>query len=166
MEYRMLSLKVIFMTKIWISSIYHIGDQLRLSWASASVQSRQSIRRCSHAWNMEVNEGSDQNQISSLTGWLRMRVWRMRLHRTKNTIIHEMAHFGSPTRSILPRRKYKCLIPVYEFICCKRCFFFFFFWIYLHFFFFKRQNSLRPTWLLHSKVWVNNLFLPFTCLIL
>ena len=32
---------------------------------------------CSHAWSMEVDEGSDQNQISSPTGWLRMLVWRM-----------------------------------------------------------------------------------------
>ena len=60
--------------------------QASLCILRASAQSRQGLR-CSHTWSMEVDEGSDQNQTSSPTGWLRMRVWRMSLRRTKSTII-------------------------------------------------------------------------------
>ena len=70
----------------WDYGTHNIGDQRRLRQACASGQSRQSIRH-SHTWSMEVDEGSDQNQTSSPTGRLRMRVWRMSLRRTKNTII-------------------------------------------------------------------------------
>ena len=59
-------------------------SQLMRLWYFA--QSRQSLR-CSHTWSMEVDEGSLQNQTSSPTGWLRMRVWRMCLRRTKSAII-------------------------------------------------------------------------------
>ena len=51
------------------------------------AQSHQSLR-CSHTWSLEVDKGSDhKKQTSSPTGWLRMRVWRMSLRRTKRTII-------------------------------------------------------------------------------
>ena len=66
------------------------SDQIRPGWSkswwahSFSPQTRQSLR-CSHTWNMEVDEGSDQT--SSPTGWLRMRVLRLSLRRTKSAII-------------------------------------------------------------------------------
>ena len=59
--------------------------QRRLRRSCASAQSRQSLR-CLHTWRMEVDEGSDQSQTSSPTGWLGMRVWRMHLRRTEITI--------------------------------------------------------------------------------
>ena len=43
----------------WDYGTYHIGDQRRLRWACAFVQSRQSLH-CSHTCSMEVDEGSDQ----------------------------------------------------------------------------------------------------------
>ena len=70
----------------WDYGTYHIGDQRRLRRACASEQSPQSIR-CSHTCSMEVDERSYKNQTLSLTGWLRMHVWRMSLLRTKSTII-------------------------------------------------------------------------------
>ena len=63
-----------------------MGDQRRLRPAFASAQSRQSFR-CWHTWSMDVDEGSDQNQTCSPTGWLRMHFWRMSLRRTQSTII-------------------------------------------------------------------------------
>ena len=66
--------------RLWSLSHRH---QRRLRRACASAQSRQGLL-CSHTWSMEVDEGSDQNQTSSLTGWLRMSIWRMRLRRTSN----------------------------------------------------------------------------------
>ena len=64
---------------------YHIGDQRRLRRACASTQSHHSLR-CSHTKSIEVDVGY-QNQTSYPTGWLRMRVKRMNLRRTKSTII-------------------------------------------------------------------------------
>ena len=41
---------------------------------------------CTHeVW--KLTKGSTSNQTSSPTGWMRMRVWRMHLRRTKNAII-------------------------------------------------------------------------------
>ena len=70
----------------WDFGTYHIGYQRRLRRACASAHSRQSLR-CSHTWSMEVDEGSHQNQTSSPTGWLRMRIWRMSSRRTNSTMI-------------------------------------------------------------------------------
>ena len=78
--------KQIIWASSWDYGTYHIGDQRRLRRACTSAQSRKSLR-CSHTLSMEVDEGSDQNQTSSPIGWLRMRVWRMSLRRTKSTII-------------------------------------------------------------------------------
>ena len=72
-------------------------DQRRLRRFCASAQSRQSLH-CSHAWSMEEDGGSEQNQTSSPTGWLRMHVWRMSLWRTKSTII---SWHGSNMHSVL-----------------------------------------------------------------
>ena len=62
---------------IWASSwdygTYHIGDQRRL-W-----------RDTHEVW--KLTKGPTKYQTSSPTGWLRMRVWRIRLRRTKSTII-------------------------------------------------------------------------------
>ena len=63
-----------------------MGDQRKLKRACAFAQSRQSLR-CSHTWSMEVDEGSDHKSDFKPTRWLRMRVWRMSLQRTKRTII-------------------------------------------------------------------------------
>ena len=70
----------------WDYGTYHIGDQRRHRWACTSVQSSQSLR-CSHALSMEVDKRSSQNQTSSPTGWMRMRIWRMSLWRTESAII-------------------------------------------------------------------------------
>ena len=82
----------------WIKPIYkrasswdygtyhHIGDQRRLGRACTFTQSRQSLWWL-HIWSMEVDEEPNQNQTSSPTWWLRMRVWRMSLRRMKSTII-------------------------------------------------------------------------------
>ena len=82
--------KLLLLVSNWASSwhygTYHIGDQRRVRRACATAQSRQSLR-CSHTWSMEVVEGPNKNQTSSSTGWLRMRIWRMSLRRTKRTII-------------------------------------------------------------------------------
>ena len=43
----------------WDYGTYHKGDQRRLRWACAFVQSRLSLH-CSHTCSMEVDEGSDQ----------------------------------------------------------------------------------------------------------
>ena len=55
--------QLMFRKYIWASSwdygTYHIGDQRRLRRTCASAESRQSLR-CSHAWRMEIDEGSDQ----------------------------------------------------------------------------------------------------------
>ena len=48
----------------------------------ASAQSRQSLR-CSHTWTKEVDEGSDQHQTCSPTGWLRMCIWRIKFTEDK-----------------------------------------------------------------------------------
>ena len=60
----------------WDYGAYHIGDQRRLRRACAL-----------RWWSMAVDDGSDQNQTSSPTGWPRMRFWKMSLMRTKSTII-------------------------------------------------------------------------------
>ena len=51
--------------------LWYIGDQRMLRRACASAQYHQSLC-CSLTSSMEVNEG----QKSSLTGWLRTRIWR------------------------------------------------------------------------------------------
>ena len=75
----------------WDYGTYHKGDQRSLRRACASAQSRQGLR-CSYTWRMEVDERSNKkvkhlDPPPSPTGWLRMRVWRMSLRRTKSTII-------------------------------------------------------------------------------
>ena len=84
--YRCINVFFIIWASSWDYGTYHIGDQQRLRWASASAQSRQSLR-CSHTWSMEIDEGYDQKSDISPTGWLHMRVQRMSLWRRKNTII-------------------------------------------------------------------------------
>ena len=80
-------LKVIIWASSWDYGTSHIGNQRRLRRACASEQSCQSLC-CSHTWSMEVDKGSDKkNHTSSSSGWLRMRVWRTSLRRTKSAII-------------------------------------------------------------------------------
>ena len=86
--------KCIIWASSWYYGTYRIGDQGRLRWACASAQSRQSLL-CSHTCSMEVDEGS-KNQTSSSTGWLRMRIWRMSLQRTKSAIISWAGSFQTP----------------------------------------------------------------------
>ena len=93
---------------IWASSwdygTYHIGDQRRLRRDCASAQSLQSLH-CSPTWSMAVTKGPTKNQTSSPTGWLRMRVWRMSLRRTKSAIISwagSFVHFSATTRLAIP----------------------------------------------------------------
>ena len=50
---------------------------------NSPAQYHQSLR-CSLTWSMKVDEGSEQNQTSSPTGWLRLRVWWMSLWRTES----------------------------------------------------------------------------------
>ena len=72
----------------WDYGTYNIGDQWRLRQACASAQSHQSLRfwfRTHEAW--KYTKGPTKNQTSSPTGWLRMRIWRMSLRRTKSAII-------------------------------------------------------------------------------
>ena len=46
----------------WDYGTYHICNQRRLRRACASAQFRQSLR-CSHTWNIEVDEGSYQTSV-------------------------------------------------------------------------------------------------------
>ena len=75
----------------WDFGTYHIGDQRRLTRAYAFAQSRQRLHV--RTWSMKKDEGSDQNQTSSPTGWLHMRVWRRCLWRTKSAIISRAGSF-------------------------------------------------------------------------
>ena len=72
----------------WASSCdygtYHIGNQRSLR--RACTQYHQSLR-CSHTWSMEADEGSDQKQTPSPTGWQCMHVWRMSVWRKRSAII-------------------------------------------------------------------------------
>ena len=83
--YRLLALYQNNWSSSWDYGSYRIGDQRRLRRACASAQSCQSLR-CSPTWSMEIDEGSDQNQTSSPTRWLRMRVWRT-IRKTKIAIV-------------------------------------------------------------------------------
>ena len=104
---------------IWASSwdygTYHIGDKRGLrqvyALAQSSAQSRQSLR-CLHTWNMEVDEGSDQTQTSSPTGWLCMRIWRMSLRRTKSTIISWNGWYVLVGISLSKTMSYSILITI------------------------------------------------------
>ena len=80
--------EIVNWASLWDNSTYGIGDQRMLRRACASTQSRQSLR-CSFTWSVEVDEGSDRK---SDTGWLRMRVWRMRLF--GNTSIYVLEQFS------------------------------------------------------------------------
>ena len=51
--------KKIIWASSWDYGTYHIGNQRRLKWTCASAQTHQSLH-CSHAWSMEVDEGSNQ----------------------------------------------------------------------------------------------------------
>ena len=57
---------------------------------------------------MEVDKGSAKHQISSPIEWLRMRVWKMSLRRTKSTIISYLNLYYKSY--ILPIFDYGCLI--------------------------------------------------------
>ena len=90
----------------WDYGTYHIGDQRRLRRACTSAQSHQSLP-CSYTWSMEVDEGFDQKQTSSPTGWLRMRIRRISLWRMKSTII---AWHGSIRINMVPGFLQSCFL--------------------------------------------------------
>ena len=70
----------------WDYGTYHIGDQRRLRRACASGAVSQEPMLFAHI-KYGSRRGPIKNQTSSPTGWLRMRVWRMSLRRTKSAII-------------------------------------------------------------------------------
>ena len=51
---------------------------------------------CSHTRSMEADEGSNKNQNSVPTGWLRNCIWRKSLRRTKSASCHEIAQLTFP----------------------------------------------------------------------
>ena len=66
----------------WDYGTYHIGDQRKLRLLSLA---RAFAVRTHEVWKQ--TKGPTKHQISSPTGWLRMRIWRMSLRRTKSAII-------------------------------------------------------------------------------
>ena len=57
---------------------YHTGDQRRLRRAWVAVRTHEIWKK---------TKGPTKNQTSSPNGWLRIRVWKMSLRRTKSAII-------------------------------------------------------------------------------
>ena len=71
----------------WDYCASHIGDQRRLRQTCACAQSRHRAFAVRTHNVCKSTKGPSKNQISSATGWLRMRVWGMSLRRTKSTLI-------------------------------------------------------------------------------
>ena len=66
-----------------------IMPRLKWYWYLSQAQASLHIRAVSPEPSLfaHMKYGFDQDQISNPTGWLRTRVWRMSLRRTKTTII-------------------------------------------------------------------------------
>ena len=86
--------------------LWYLGDQRRLRRACASAHSRQSLMKYGSKPRVRP-----KNQTSRPTGWLRMRVWRISLRRTKSAIIswagsffftdEKKSSFGTKTRKLI-----------------------------------------------------------------
>ena len=64
-----------------------------MAQASLRISAVCQSLRCSHIWRWEKKKGRTKNQTSNPTVWLRMRVCRMNLRRTKSTIISRDGSF-------------------------------------------------------------------------
>ena len=72
----------------WDYGTYHIGDQRSLGWACA-------LPEPSLFAHIQYGSGGRVRPKTIPTGWLRIRVWRMALQRTKSTIISRDDSFDS-----------------------------------------------------------------------
>ena len=84
-------LKIVIWASSWDYDTYHIGDQQRLRRACAVSPEPLLFAHMKYGSRRRVRPKITK---SSLTGWLRMRIWRISLLRTKSTITSWHGSFG------------------------------------------------------------------------